>query len=359
LDMDKRDKAYIKELTHGTVRQKLLLDRMFESAVKKEMGNVSKKMQPLIRMSVYQLMFMKDKEYAVCDAAVSIAKQISPKEEKFVNWALREFLRNRKSIVVPDGMDKASISTRYSFNLHMTEYLLKENGVNHAIELMEFYNTPPDLYAFGIDTGEYRQISSISEMTDREYIMDPAYVNMFMFLRGYEVKTVLDCCAAPGGKSFLIKSFDKDAEILALDSSQEGLSRMKENIDRLKLKNIDLVNADFLQTNISKVFDLVLVDAPCTATGTIRKNPDVKYNYRKKLPELVQIQNSMLEKADEYVKDGCFLLYTTCSILHMENYEIINEFLARHREYKIYNQYFSFGLPFNGSYGALLKKNGG
>lgn len=332
---------------------------MFENATGKTMGNVAKKMQPLIRMSVYQIMFMNEKDYAVCDTAVAIAKEESAKNEKFVNWAIREFLRKRDKAKLPEGNDKQSLSVRYSFPLHLTEYILKENGATHAKELMEFYNSQSEMYAFSIETGQYRKLESPAEMKKNEYIMDPAYINMFLFLQGFEVKSVLDCCAAPGGKSFLVKSFRPDTEILAMDSSMHRLERMRENVERLKISKIDMLNADFLKTDISKVFDLVLIDAPCTATGTIRKNPDVKYNYRKKLPELVEIQTAMMEKADEYVKDDGFLLYTTCSILHAENYEIVNSFLAHHREYRIYNQYFSFGLPFNGSYGALLKKNGG
>jgi len=359
LSMTKRDSGFIKELTYGVTRMKLLLDWYFLKSTGKEITNVSKKSKHLIRMAIYEIVFMKHKDYAVLSSIVDIAKENLRNQDKFVNWAIREFLRNYEKVILPLLSDKKSLSHLYSFPQHFVEYLISEVGIDRARQLMKFYNEKPKHYVFNIETKEYREFLSDDILSTKEYILDPLYLNIFRFLQIEKIDTVLDCCAAPGGKSFLLKSFVKDAKILALDKDERRISRMKENIERLKLNNIKTETVDLLTSDLNKVFDLVILDVPCTATGTIRKNPDVKYNFRKKLDTLIPLQYKMLEKANEYVKENGFLLYMTCSILNSENYAIVTEFVSKNNDYKVYSQFFSFGIPFNGGYGALLRKSGG
>ncbi|MDD3802976.1 MAG: transcription antitermination factor NusB [bacterium] len=355
----KHESDFVKELAYGVARNKLLLDCFFMQATGKEMTNVFKKAKHLLRMAVYEIVFMKHKDYAVLSSIVDIAKEKLKNQDKFVNWALREFLRNSSKLEIPGDADKQSISFTYSFPQHFVEYLISEVGKDRAVQLMKFYNEKPQTHAFNIETGEYREFLPGDRLTSHEYILDPVYLNIFRFLQMEHIKTVLDCCAAPGGKSFLLKSFVKSAKITAIDKDGRRIERMKENVERLKLTGIKTETVDLLKSDLGKVFDLVIVDAPCTATGTIRKNPDVKYNYKKKLETLRETQLSMLKKADEYVKDGGSLLYMTCSILNAENQEIAEEFIKSNSDYKVYSQFFSFGMPFNGGYGVLLRKSGG
>ncbi|MGE3062500.1 MAG: transcription antitermination factor NusB [bacterium] len=358
-DKTKHESDFVKELVYGVTRTKLLLDWFFMQAVGKEMTNVSKKSKHLIRMAIYEIVFMKHKDYAVLSSVVEIAKEKLRNQDKFVNWALREFLRNCDKLELPGEKDKQSLSFHYSFPQHFVEYLISEVGHDRAIQLMKFYNEKPQTFAFNVETGAFREFNSGERLTSHEYILDPVYLNIFRFLQMEDIKTVLDCCAAPGGKSFLLKSFIRNAKITAIDRDSERIKIMKENIERLQLSGIKAEATDLLKSDLQKVFDLVIVDAPCTATGTIRKNPDVKYNYRKKLDTLWDTQIGMLEKADEYVRDGGSLLYMTCSILSVENQEVITEFVSKNSDYKVYSQFFSFGMPYNGGYGVLLKKSGG
>ncbi len=351
--------GFIKELVYGTIRYKKLLDFMFTQTTDKTISNVSTKSKNLVRSGIYQIYFMKKKDYAIVNETVEIAKKVSPKDTKFINWALREFIRNKNKIKIPDTNNKEDLSIKYSFPIHFIEYIIKENGVEYTKSLLEFYNSHSDIHSFNIDTGEIKKLESIDQMTDREYIISPTYANMFRFIANLQVESVLDCCSAPGGKSFLVKHYIKNANILAIDKSKSRLDLMKKNIDKFKLKDIQLMQSDFLQTNIKKVFDLIILDVPCTATGTIRKNPDVKYNYRKKINDLTNIQKEIINKADEYIKEGGYIFYTTCSIFENENYMIIKDFLNNHHDYSLYNQFFTFGNPYSGGYGALLMKNGG
>lgn len=358
-DMRSSDAGFVKELAYGTMRTKFTLDWMFFNATGKKMTDVSKKAKHIVRMSLYELIYMDHKDYAVISSAVDIAKEFLKNDDKFINWALREFLRKDSKTDLPKGDGKEALSVRYSFPVHFVEYLISEVGAERAKHLMEFYNAKPVHYAFNLKTASYQEFGDGYSLSSDEYVLDPIYLNMFRFLQLENIKTVLDCCAAPGGKSFLVKSFIKGAEITAIDEDPERIEIMRSNIKRLKLDDIELKALNLLESSIEKVFDLVIVDVPCTATGTIRKNPDVKYNYRRKLEHLTQLQYQMLKKSDDYVKDGGFVLYTTCSVMSEENYGIVSKYLSHHKDYKLYSQYFSFGSPFNGGYGALLRKSGG
>lgn len=356
-DLSDHERAFVKELVYGTVRYKNLIDHYFHMATGKHMNNVSNKSATILRLAVYQLMFMSKPEYAVCDESVKIAKTVSEKEAGFVNWALREFLRHKDKSVKPEGNDKKDISVRYSYPIHFVEHLIKENGVEHAEELLEFYNTIQPMTAFDIKTGEFREVSTITDISNTEYVMDPTYFNMFRVLRQLNVQTVMDCCAAPGGKTLLTKHIFPKAKITAIDIDKHRCKITEDNFKRLKI-DTEIINEDFLAFDNNKVYDLVLLDVPCTSTGTIRKNPDVKYSYRNRLGTLTALQKKLIERADRFVKENGHILYTTCSVLHEENHDIISSFVLN-GDYTLFSQNFTFGNPHNGGYGALLKKTGG
>ncbi len=355
-DFDKRTASYIKELVWGVVRNKILLDFIITQTTGKDINNISNKSQIFLRMGAYEIYFMKHKEYAVLSTIVEIAKKETKNQEKFVNWALREFLRNFEKIHIPEDDSLKSLSIRYSFPINFIKYLINNVGIERTVQLLEFYNSKPSIFAFRIDDMDYREFKDNERLTRNEYILDPVYLNIFRSLQLEEsIVDVLDLCAAPGGKSFLIKSFLPNVNIIAIDKDPKRVELMNENIKRLKLKKITTFSADVLKLNIDKLFDLAILDVPCSSTGTIRKNPDVKYNYTKKLKTLPQLQESMLEKASEFIKSNALILYITCSIFPQENHQVVSKFLKKHK-YKLISQFFTFGEPYNGGYGALLKK---
>lgn len=344
----------VKKITYGTVRNKLLIDHLFQEATGQSITNASSKTRDNLRMSIYQMHFMKKKDYAVVNEAVEIAESADKRAKSFVNWALREFTRNRDKLTLPPGNNKKELSVRYSFPHHFIDYLIKHNGFEGAADLMQFYNSHYNAVIYNIKTRRTREPGDGYELTGDEYIIDPVYTDMFTMLEG-RVESVLDCCAAPGGKSVLVKSLYPEASVTAVDRNPDRTALIDKNARRMNL-NIETRVCDMLSLNLKKVFDLVIVDAPCTATGTIRKNPDVKYNYRKKIGPLRRLQTSLLEKADEFVKENGMIFYITCSIFSEENQEITEMFLQRHDNYKLQSEYFTFGNPHNGAYGAIIKK---
>lgn len=147
-------------------------------------------------------------------------------------------------------------------------------------------------------------------------------------------KRVLDMCAAPGGKTMQLAA--RGAQVTALDKSEARLERVKENLERTRLK-ADIICADALEWEPDQAdFDIVLLDAPCSATGTFRRHPDVLYNRTPKdVANLVRLQDKLLAKAAQYVRPGGILLYCTCSLMPKEGQPRIDIFLQNVPDFRL------------------------
>ncbi|MEP1230150.1 MAG: RsmB/NOP family class I SAM-dependent RNA methyltransferase [Litorimonas sp.] len=145
------------------------------------------------------------------------------------------------------------------------------------------------------------------------------------FSHGLAGKTVLDLCAAPGGKTLQLATMG--AEVTALDRSEKRLTRLSENLERTKL-SAHVVCADALEWNTSEKFDVILLDAPCSATGTFRRHPDVLYNRTPKMvSDLTKLQDKLLKSAVKWLKDDGILIYSVCSLQPEESGPRVNRFL--------------------------------
>ncbi|MAS87053.1 MAG: MFS transporter [Micavibrio sp.] len=154
---------------------------------------------------------------------------------------------------------------------------------------------------------------------------------LFGDIRG---KNILDFCAAPGGKTMQLASMG--ASVTALDRSVSRMQRLEENTVRIGVQSaVEVVVADVLNYNSQKLYDGVLLDAPCTATGTIRRHPDLLHlKSQKDVQRLSDLQHKILEKAATFVKDGGMLIYATCSLQKQEGEDVIEAFLAKNKSFK-------------------------
>ena len=148
-----------------------------------------------------------------------------------------------------------------------------------------------------------------------------------------EAKTVLDLCSAPGGKAMQMAAAGHD--VIAVDSSEQRLKRLRENLDRTKL-SADLVAADALKWSPNRDFDAILFDAPCSATGTFRRHPEVLYRARPRIiAESADLQSALLARAAQWLRPGGSLVYSVCSLEPKEGEAIISAFLHAHPEFRI------------------------
>ena len=146
-----------------------------------------------------------------------------------------------------------------------------------------------------------------------------------------DAKDVLDLCAAPGGKTMQLAAAGHS--VTAVDSSASRLERLRENLQRTNLE-ADLVTADALSWNPKRQFDAILLDAPCSATGTFRRHPEVLYRARPRvIAEGAELQGKLLDRAIDWLKPGGTLVYSVCSLERQEGEEVVGAFVGRHPEY--------------------------
>ena len=179
----------------------------------------------------------------------------------------------------------------------------------------------------------------VSSLPDFEkgscYIQDVSAQLAALLVSPKKGELILDACCAPGGKTTHIAELCPDANIVALDNDETRLLRVKENINRLKTKNIQIVVGDATSQDWwdQKLFDKILIDAPCTGTGVIRRHPDIKLLRKPKdVSQITKIQALILDNLWHLLKPGVDRIYATCSILPDENERQIISFLERFKD---------------------------
>jgi 16S rRNA (cytosine967-C5)-methyltransferase len=158
------------------------------------------------------------------------------------------------------------------------------------------------------------------------------------FLNPQPRETIIDACAAPGGKTTHIAELIGDQGLIyGWDSNSKRLQKLQENVSRLQLNSIKIETVDASKSNIfNHQADKVLVDAPCSGLGTLHKRPDIRWRQNpEKIEELSQLQTKILNNASKGVKEGGKLVYATCTLNPLENEEIIRNFLQTHPDWQI------------------------
>lgn len=314
--------------------------------VKKKIPAKQKILEIILYLGITELLFMNTPEYAVINSYVEAGKSATDKfGANFINAVLRNVLRHKAELL-------AQKNTKY-FSKDFLK-ILKQNYLPEIIAEMEkFMSIEPPLdvsikqgFAFReggtiLPTGSIRflantKVKELEGFDDGKWwVQDAASalaVNALFDLKG---KKVLDICAAPGGKTAQL--LDKGALVTAVDISLKRLDVLKENIERLGLsENLEIRCSDALEFQEDKKFDVVLVDAPCSATGTFRRHPEVIH--LKTLDDVKKqhdLQKKILEKAKNFTLSGGLLVYATCSLAKAEGEVVIREFLAKNKDFQI------------------------
>ena len=260
-----------------------------------------------------------------------IINEQEPAKYAFPQWLIdeiREAWPDNWQAILHESNQRAPMTLRVNLSLQSRDdYLKKLQAANIEATLLDGVETaislakPCNVYDLpGFEEGEVSVQDGAAQLTS-------------ILLDCKEGMTVLDACAAPGGKTGHILESAKNLEVIAVDSSASRLERVTQNLQRLKLK-AKVVASDVLETDNyakDKLFDRILLDAPCSATGVIRRHPDIKVLRRKSdIKELQQLQGEMLDVLWEKLKPEGILVYATCSILPQENEQQVGYFLQRH-----------------------------
>jgi len=352
------DRGFIKELVYGVVRYRDTLDWLLKPYLKRP-NQLNPKTLNNLRLAVYQLGFTRAAKYAVVNEAVEIEKDID--KPKLVNAVLRNYIREPVHNFPDDniaissshpewlikrwaerfGNDRAAqlahannIIAPMTLRVHGRRKEVSEILNNLEIE-HEFTQISPD----GIRLKAPISIKRLDILKGRFFIQDEAAQLASYLICPKKGENILDACSAPGGKATHIAEITGDeAVILAVDQSEKRINKIKKNIEALKINSIKTLCADIFQMELHERFDKILLDPPCSSTGVIRKNPDVKYRLSlENLNSFTAVQVSLLENVSKYLKNDGMLLYCVCSTEPEEGEDVINMFLQNNSEFYIIN----------------------
>ena len=369
-NIDERNYNFIKEITTGVIRNRTYLDYVVKINSRVKIKRVHKVILSILEMAIYQMYFLdKVPDYSIVDESVNLAKIYGNRGSiSFTNGILRSISKkDAPQVKIEDSID--NLSTFYSHPKFYTEYFYKNYGEEFTKKLLKANNEMPpftirvntlktsksdlmsNLNELGFEIEETVYDNALNILNPKGiidtkyfdeghfYVQDLGSILVASFLNPRENSSLLDLCAAPGGKSTHLAEIMKNTgEIIACDKSQGKIKLIQENAKRLGVKNIEtrVNDARILNNDFIDKFDYVLVDAPCSGTGLYRKKPDIKWNKDlEDIKSLAEIQLEILDKAKDYVKDGGELLYSTCSLSKIENEDVVNKFLENNKNFKI------------------------
>ena len=375
VNIDKRDRAFIMEIVCGVIRYRDYLDWMLRDFLKKPSG-LSPNTLNNLRAAVYQLKYMRVPEWAVVDEAVNL-ERFSQGKRALVNAVLRNFLRHKDEIDDPSkGNPVEYISITTSHPRWLIKGWIKRFGYNEALKLAMKNNEMPllsirmnnmsekehalqILHKKGVDAhptryspvgvvieGHY-SYQELSEILPFSYfIQDEAAQLVTYLLNPLPCETILDACAAPGGKTTHIAQMMEDiGEIIAVESEAKRIRQLEENVKRFGLRSIKIIHGDVKSLDMGK-FDKILIDAPCSSIGVIRRNPDVKYRHIKKdLIGYKKNQIDLLSAVSRLLKKGGIMVYSVCSTEPEEGEEVIEKFLQDNPDFSIIDGEYAFLKP--------------
>lgn len=361
-NMSKQDKALFTTLVYGITDKKLTLDYYINNFSKIKLKKISKYIIIILRMGIYQMIFMdKIPKSAAVNESVKLAKRYGHGSSAgFVNGVLRSILRG--DIEYPKNQDEF-LSVKYSFPLWLCRHWINEFGFEFTKSMMKAFEknkqitlrantlkiTAEELSkaleqegisskicggsviadGFGIEKSELYQNGFFTPQ-------DTAAMQAAIILNPQCGETIIDMCAAPGGKTTHIGELMKNnGAIIAFDKFEHKIELIRKNAKRL---GIDIIKAEVSDSSeycseFKNTADRVLCDVPCSGLGIIGRKPEIKWNHVE-TSNLKLIQSKILENGAKYLKPGGTIVYSTCTVEKSENNEITESFLSKNKDFK-------------------------
>ncbi|WP_317952638.1 16S rRNA (cytosine(967)-C(5))-methyltransferase RsmB [Paenibacillus chitinolyticus] len=371
-DLPRPDAALATEIVYGTIQRRNTIDYYLAKLVTKGLGKLQPWVRSLLRMSLHQLLYLERvPDHAVVSEAVNIAKRRGHQGiSGMVNGVLRSAIRQRAELTLPQGMtDAERISLEHSHPEWLVRRWIKQYGAEACERICKANNEPPHV---SIRANERRQhqgalleqlrlggfdaepsalspagivVSSGGNMAltqgfgQGDYsIQDESSMLVAEALQPEAGMTVLDCCAAPGGKTaHIAEKMDDTGTVWACDLHPHKKRLIDEQAQRLGLKSVRTLVKDARELAGEfepASFDRILLDAPCSGFGVIRRKPDLKWGKREEdIAGIAAVQQSILEAVHGLLKPGGVLVYSTCTIERTENEDAVARFLEAHPEF--------------------------
>ncbi|GLP97694.1 16S rRNA (cytosine(967)-C(5))-methyltransferase RsmB [Paraferrimonas sedimenticola] len=358
-----KDKALLAELCYGVLRQLVQLERLISDRLQNPLKGKKRVIHHLLLVGAYQLYYTRVPVHAALSESVEATRKLkAPGMTKLVNGVLRQLERERPEL----SQDSPSLTYNHPGWLIKSlqqaypdqwQQVLEANNQrppmwlrnNASLQSREQYLQELQQADIAASAGDSQDAILLEAPTDvanlpgfdagRVSVQDGAAQWAAELLDAQPGERVLDACAAPGGKTcHILERQPQLASLLAVDFDGERLKRVHQNLARLNLQ-AEVLQADASNLNASydgEQFDRILLDAPCSATGVIRRHPDIKWLRRASdIDELVLLQQQILEHLWQWLKPGGTLVYATCSVLPQENERQIKAFAEKTDDVRI------------------------
>ena len=365
------DAALCSRIVYGVLQNRLLLDHYIGAYCSQKPDHLQPPLLDILRIGAYQILYLdKVPDSAAVNEAVEMAKIVKRGQAAgLINAVLRKLSQNKNNLpAIPDRDREKFLSIKYSHPKWLVKRLVTILGAEEAeafltanndvapltVQVNPMKTTAEKLMAelaeAGVTAAEHSwvpgclelsgtgDLTALSAFRRGEFLVqDPAARLVSLIAEVQPGQKVLDVCAAPGGKSFSAAfAMENTGSITSCDLHENKLKRIREGAERLGVTCIGTQPADGrdFRPEWAGAFDVVLVDAPCSGLGIIRKKPDTRYKKADDLFTLPMIQSAILENAARYVRPGGTLVYSTCTILPEENEQVSDAFLADHPDFE-------------------------
>ena len=363
--LDLRDRAFCRELCYGTIRWYSRLDAILEQLLKKSFKPKDTDIKVLALLGLYQIIYLNTPDHAAVSETVNTcAKSRKSWAKGLLNGVLRSFLRERETL--ESNADKSD--AKYAHPEWLVQQLQQDWG-DRSTEIMQANNQHPPM-SIRVNLQQNEREAYLAELNEQSIeatlnpynncgltlekpvnveqlpnfwqgacsVQDSAAQLAAGLLDVQAGQRVLDVCAAPGGKTaHILERSPSDIVLTAIDIDERRNQRVMENLERLQL-NAEVLTVDGLETKEwfdGSAFQRILIDAPCSATGVIRRHPDIKLLRKASdITKLVELQAQLLDAIWPLLDKKGVLIYATCSILAAENSQQITSFLKRHSDAK-------------------------
>ncbi len=357
-NLDTRGAALLQELTYGAARWSYRLDALLLKLVNKPLRNRDADVRVALWLGLYEAEYMRTPDYAVTDSYVRLAKKLGkPWARGLINATIRKFFRERETLLASLAEDEVAETAHPAWLLKM----LSADWPEQHPSIAEAGNAraPLVLRVNRRQLNRTQMLDALStagiaarphELADDAILIDgnaqverlPGYENGHFSVQDVAAQLaavlldaqtghrVLDACAAPGGKTCHILELQPSVDLISLDSSASRLLRVEENLARLDLaaKTVCADASDTANWWDGQPFDRILLDAPCSALGVLRRRPDIRRLRRESdIPVLASLQLDLLQALWPLLAPGGRLVYATCSVLRCENEQVVGRFL--------------------------------
>jgi 16S rRNA (cytosine967-C5)-methyltransferase len=379
--LESADRAFAVELLYGVLRNLTLLDFWIGEL---RSARLEVDLRDLLRLGLYQLFVAKTQEHAAVNETVAVAAK---QKRAIVNGILRSAARQRQQL--GEKVNSQPLDVRFSHPKFLIDHWTDQFGEKATKDLCEWNNLPPPIYArinqLKIDRKKFlerypeaRPVPDVSNFVELPspaealnqgdcYVQDPSTALACELLQPRPGERILDACAAPGGKtSYMAELMENRGLILACDRDLDRLHTLEENLQRLRVAIAKIAHHDWAKDQVPSAirsaapFDRILIDAPCSNSGVMRRRVDVRWRLRPSdFARMPARQIEIVRRVLPLLKESGTLVYSTCSLEREENEEVVRHLAETMSSLRLEEERrsFPFRENFDGAFAARFRRN--